>query len=71
MTNTLISRLSGPPPHPLFGPPPHPTAVVPTGDRLATPSADSFPASIAPGWTVATCIGAPRTNGSLRNEEQL
>lgn len=63
MTNTLISRLSGPPPHP--------TAVGPTGDRLATPSPDSFPASIAPGWTVATCVGASRANGSLRNEEQL
>lgn len=64
MTNTLMSRFSGPPPHP--------TAVVPTGDRLVTPSADSFPASIAPGWTVATCVDAPRTNGSpFQKKEQL
>jgi hypothetical protein len=66
MTNTptMIRRLSGPSPHP--------TAAVPTCDRSETASTDSFLAGIAPGWTVVTCLGAPRTNGgSLHNEEQL
>ncbi len=65
MTNTpkMISRLSGPPPHP--------TAAVPTSGRSETASTDTFPASNAPGWTVVTCVGAPRTNGgSLHNKEQ-
>jgi hypothetical protein len=56
----------------LFGPPPHATAAVPTSDRFETASADRFPGSGALGWTVVTCVVAPRTNGGpLHNEEQL
>jgi len=66
MTNKspkMFSRLSGTPPHP--------AATVPTGDRFETASADSFPASDAPGWTAVTGLGAPRTIGDpWHNEEQ-
>jgi hypothetical protein len=55
-----------------LGPPPHPTAVVLISDRFETASAGSFPASVAPGWTVVTCVVAPRTKGGpLYDEEQL
>jgi hypothetical protein len=56
----------------LSGPPPHATAAVPTSDRFETASADRFPGSGAPGWTVVTCVGALRTDGGpLHNEGQL
>jgi hypothetical protein len=41
----------------------HSTDAIPTRDRFETASADSFPASDAPGWTAVTGVGAPRTSG--------
>jgi hypothetical protein len=51
--------------------PPHPTGAGSASDRFETASADSFPASDAPGWTAVTGVGAPRAIGGPRhNEEQ-
>jgi hypothetical protein len=53
------------------GTPPHPTDTASASDRFETASADSFPASDAPGWTAVTGVGAPHTSGGpLHNEEQ-
>jgi hypothetical protein len=50
----------------------HPTDVLSFGDRCETASADSFPASDAPGWTAVTGTGAPRSGGGrLRNNKEL
>jgi hypothetical protein len=48
----------------------HPTGAISTDDRYEIASADSFPASDAPGWTAVTGSGAPRTGGDfLHNKE--
>jgi hypothetical protein len=39
------------------------TDAIPTRDRFETASADSFPASDAPGWAAVTGVGAPHTSG--------
>ena len=39
-------------------------------DRCDTASADSFPASDAPSWTVVVGTGAPRPRGGLLRKEE-
>jgi hypothetical protein len=47
-----------------------PTGMATFADECETASADSFPASDAPSWTVVVGTGAPRTrSGLLRQEE--
>ena len=66
MTEKSFNKLGRRPGAPL-----HPTRAAPIGDRYEIASADSFPASDAPGWTAVTGSGAPRIRGGfLSNEER-